>query len=1140
MPDDKRLGFAATHALLVAVTLSAIARGAEIGVPPPAELSIDYGRDVRPVLARSCLHCHGPDEQESNFRVDVRATLLAGGDSDEPAVLSGNSTESPLVRRVSGVDEDLLMPPVGEGKRLSPDEISLLRAWIDQGAPIPDKTGEESLATNHWSLQTVLRPAVPDVDDARIANPVDAFILERLRDAGLAPSPPADRASLVRRLYLDMLGLLPTPEVVRQFVADDSPRAYAELVDQVLASPHYGERWARHWLDVVRFAESDGFETNHDRPDAFHYRDWVVRALNDDMPYDQFVFAQLAGDTIGQDAATGFLVGGPYDIVKSPDPTLTLMQRQDELADMINTTGTAFLGLTLGCARCHTHKFDPILQKDYYSLQAVFAGVQHGTREMQLSPEGEEERRQQVERLDGTIARLQAELAELQPESFAGQLLLVDDEHAERTSLLAEKQGHGENPDGDQRGQKSDRGGPGRLPNISGGRYTWWNNRAGLDVMAYRPQSPGRWRVWLSWGCGWRSHSTDAEYLVDADGDLATKDDQVLIATVDQQRFRDETGQPENRSLWSGFYNAGVHELGPQSVILLRGGSQGSAITADVIVLEEATRTEAPDEFAAPRLSPPVHARQNIERFVPIEANFVRFIIAATNSSEPCIDELEIWTAGDAPRNVALASAGSTASSSGNHAGNPKHKLEHIHDGRYGNDRSWISNTNGSGWVQIELPEPVLIDRIVWGRDRKLKYGDRLATEYRIDVATEPGHWQTVATHQRRVPFGLGPADALPYRTIGLSADDAKVAARLGSEIDRLETDRARLLNRPTVYAGKFTQPSATHRLYRGDPMAPREQVPPETLAALHAPVGALDLDVDAPEQQRRVELARWISSTKNPLTARVIVNRLWHYHFGCGIVATPSDFGAMGFPPTHPGLLDWLAAELMQPSFAGHSGSGEEIQPWSLKHIHRLILLSATFRQSSRPRADGMQADGDSALLWRFPPRRVEAEAIRDNILLVSGALDPSMYGPGFMLFEPDNNYSRHWVAKDEFGHTEFRRMIYALDLRMEHDAVFGAFDCPDGGQVTPRRTRSTTPIQALNLFNSNFVVQVSEQFARRVIREAGEDPISQVRRAAELALLRKLNDEELADATSLVENHGLPALCRAMFNSNEFLFMP
>ncbi len=1114
-------------------------------LPPATERNVDYTRDVQPLLMKTCWTCHGPDEQESSFRVDLRESLLSGGESGEPAIIPGESANSPLIHRAAGKD-GWIMPPENQGKPLSRDEIGILRAWIDTGAEMPETNS--SISTNHWSFQPLRRPAVPQLSDESAANPIDNFVLSKLAERDLRPTARASRADLIRRVYLDMLGLAPSPEAVEAFANNNSPSAYRDLVEQVLASPHYGERWARHWLDVVRFSESDGFETNHERPNAYRYRDWVIQAFNNDMPYDEFVFAQLAGDMSGQDAATGFLVGGPYDIVKSPDPGLTAMQRQNELADIINTTSTTFLGLTVGCARCHTHKFDPILQADYYALSAVFAGVQHGERLMSLPPQEEARRQQRVSQIDTEIAALQSKIDALRPAPYVGRVVVIDEESDDRVTPLQPSSGHGVNPAGAQRGHKDDLGDADSFPNISGGQYSWWPNQPGQDVLAYHPKSSGKWRVWLSWGCGWDTHSPNAEYILDQDGDPTTSSDQSAIATINQSEFANPPSEAQQTQhpqtpLWSGFRDVGVVDLNEQSAILVRGGVDGTAITADMIVLAEVPETEQTlaRTTGHPPLAPPVNARLNVEHFPPQRAKFVRFTVFATNSVEPCLDELEIWSAEAAPRNVALASTGAVATSSGDYSGDPKHQLPHVIDGQYGNEHSWISSTPGGGWVQIELPEAALVDRIVWGRDRNLVFADRLATKYQIEFSLDGQNWTTAVDGVHRVPFGAGPSDDAAYRrayarAVGTPETEILAADELEAKLNELTAEREMLRARPMVYAGTFQPPPVTHRLYRGDPMAPKEEIAPGSPQVLHQLVGSLDLPVDAPEPERRKRLAEWITAKNNPLTARVIVNRIWHYHFGQGLVATPSDFGAMGAAPSHPELLDWLASELIEPTDGSASNGSAS---WSLKHIHRLILHSNTYQQASTPNAAAQTLDRNSALLWRFPPRRLEAEAIRDKVLQASGQLDMAMFGPGFLLFVPNDNYSRNWIAKDEFGQPEFRRMIYALDLRMEHDAVFGAFDCPDGGQVAPKRTRSTTPIQSLNLFNSKFVAQQAEAFAQRAIAESGDDVDAQIQRVFALALQRKPTAAEQADAQDLVEQFGLTALCRAMFNSSEFLFL-
>ena len=370
-------------AILYGTTLGALVPAASTlaaDLPPPAQRPVDFLTDIRPVLEAACFDCHDADKQKSQLRLDEVAGILKGGDSGEPVFVKGKSAESSIIKHVTSTNPKEMMPPKGD--RLTAEQIGLLRAWIDAGAKMPgDAEAAESLKlkTDHWSFQPVKRPDVPKSGNPFVKNEVDEFVLAKLKEKGLMPSAPADRATLIRRLYLVMHGMPPSPEEVENFIKDQRPEAYDRLVDTVLASPRYGERWARHWMDVVRYADTNGFETNRPRPTAWHYRDWIVESLNADKPYDRFIREQLAGDALGEDAATGFLVAGTYDIVKG-DPVLNAMQRQEELADMVNTTGTAFMGLTLGCARCHNHKFDPILQKDYYSMQAVFAGVNHGER----------------------------------------------------------------------------------------------------------------------------------------------------------------------------------------------------------------------------------------------------------------------------------------------------------------------------------------------------------------------------------------------------------------------------------------------------------------------------------------------------------------------------------------------------------------------------------------------------------------------------------------------------------------------------------------------------------------------------------------------------------------------------------------
>lgn len=920
----------------VTVTSMVMASDSAVTEPVPAVTrKIDFEQDVKPILESRCTDCHGHDDPEADFRILSRRSMLRGGESGEPSVLPSRSADSFLIKVVSGKDPHLKMPP--DGPPLSGIQIAILRAWIDQGLEMPDDllAEDSSRRSDHWSFQPVTSPDVPESSHEFASSEIDAFILARLQRNGLSPSPQAERRHLIRRLFLVMLGLPPTPEQIEAFVRDTSPDAWKNLVDRTLNSLHYGERWARHWLDLIRFGETHGFETNRERLNAWPYRDWVINSLNSDKPYDDFIRQQIAGDALGEHVATGFLVAGPHDVVKGQDPDLTLMQRQDELSDMINATTTAFLGMTIGCARCHNHKFDPITQRDFYAVQAVFAGVRHGDRKLPVPAERQER-----------VARLRRQVQELR--------------HRLREFI---------------------------------------------------PASP-----------------------------------------------------PVQRS----------------------------AVTAT----------------------------HNVDTFPAATAKFVRFTILKTNSSQPCIDELEVFSG---ERNVALSSTGAIATCSSSLPGYRIHQLAHINDGRYGNQHSWISNEPAGGWVQIEFPKPESISRIEWARDREGKYGDRVATEYRIEVAAEPGEWKLVSSSADRLPFGKTQAEEPEYQFDQAPEPRAELGRKWLAKLRTLRQQADDLATVQTAYAGTFQQPGPTHRLYRGDHRAKREIVAPDAIESL----GSLNLPPEPSDQQRRMAFAEWIASPDNPLTPRVIVNRIWQFHFGTGLVDTPSDFGAAGTRPTHPELLDWLAQDLMKNN-------------WSLKHIHRRILMSRTWRQDSRPDSNSLKIDGTSRLLWRFPPRRVEAEVIRDSILAVSGKLDKRMGGPGFSGFEVEMENVRHFHPKSTYGPEDFRRMVYMTKVRQEQESVFGSFDCPDASQVTPERSRSTTPLQALNLLNSSFVNEQAGFFAERLAKESPSPEAARIIRAYELCFGRQPDGQELSNASSFINESGRVQFCRAMLNASEFVFIP
>jgi len=844
--------------------------------------------------------------------------------------------------------------------------------------------GNAPQEATHWSLRPIKRPGVPTIQNpiSKIQNPIDSFILAELRESGLELSAPADRRALIRQVTVDLTGLPPTPGEVESYLSDRSDRSYENLVDRLLASPAYGERWARHWLDVVRFGESTGYEQNHLRNNAWPYRDYVIRSLNEDKPYDRFVSEQLAGDVLGKgdpniEPATGFLVAGVHDNVGIQEEEGTRQQRANDLDDMVATTGEAFLGVTVGCAKCHNHKFDPIPQMDYYRMAACFAGVRHGERSL-------------------------------------GSEVLTESERAELASL-------------------------------------------------------------------------------------------------------------------------------PSKISAANNGVQEIELAAREVVLK--SRGQKP----APRAA--VNARRNVDDFPPIEAKFVRFTILATrDASEPCLDELQVFGP-DGSRNLALASNGARATTSSLLPGFAIHQIAHLNDGLFGNDESWISATKGSGWAQIELPKPETVRRVIWSRDADEipRFDDRIPSAYRIEVSTDGFGWKTVSTEEGRA----GSSDYVHPNALvaALTDDQTKKRAKLIAERDALNARKSALESATRAYIGQFSAPDSVYFLNRGDVMQRGEAVSPGALSRIPAISGPELVDAKLPESERRIALARWIIDPRNPLTARVIVNRLWHHHFGRGLVATPSDFGRMGVPPSHPELLDWLASELMSPTTDDRQPTtGNAIQnpkskiqnpvPWSLKRIHRLIVTSHTYRQSSKVTPEGQAKDAGNMLLWRAPLRRMEAEAVRDSVLAVSGKLDRRMGGPGFRLFKYRVVNVAIYEPLDEFGPETWRRGIYSQNARAVKDDVLCAFDCPESSQRFPRRESTTTALQALSLLNGAFVVQQSAFFAERVRKESGPNPKDQARRAFQFAFGRSPDSAESAAAESVIMTQGLPALCRALFNANEFLY--
>ncbi|MBM3734376.1 MAG: DUF1553 domain-containing protein [Acidobacteria bacterium] len=744
-------------------------RSALILVAAVAVAAPDFDREVRPLIEKRCVACHGPKNAMHGLRLDTVEGALRGGESGVPAIIPGKSAESLLIRYVAGQDKEIVMPPAGP--RLTTAEVDLLRAWIDGERARPKV--EVRKGADHWSFQPVRKPEPPPVRRSGwVRNPIDAFVLAKLEARGWEPSPAGTPGQLLRRAHLDLTGLPPSLAEQDAFARDPD---LGRLVADLLGRASYGERWGRHWLDLVRYAESNGYERDGHKPEAHKYRDYVIRVFNQDKPFDRFIAEQLAGDELDEVTAetliaTGYYRLGPWD----DEPADPAEDRFDQLDDLVSTTSQVFLGLTLGCARCHNHKFDPLTAQDYYSMVAVFNGLER----------------------------------------------------------------------------------------------------------------PRRGRTELTLPVGNTSE-------------------------IARERERDRLLQ--THAAVAAVQAAGV-------------GSPGAEVLAE---------------------------------------------IAAIKSRQP-----------DLPRGYFL--------------------------------------------------------------------------------------------HE---PHGKTPV---------------------------------------------------TNLLVRGKASRPGPEVPPAVPAVLvrEQPVFPTE---GTRTSMRRLALARWLASRDNPLTARVIVNRVWQFHFGEGLVRTPSDFGTLGQPPTHPELLDWLASWFVE-------------NGWSFKKLHQLILESNTWRMSKQSREPQATEDPENRLLWRFPYRRLEAEAIRDSMLVVSGRLNPRMYGPSMFpevpeaALEGSSDPDKIWKMSDEAERS--RRTVYAFLKRSLIVPMLEVLDLCDTARTSAQRLTTSVAPQALTLFNGDFVNAQARYFAARLRREAGDDPARQVELAYRLAVARPPTQAERARMIRFLGQQSLEQMTRVILNLNEFVY--
>ena len=1042
------------HSVIIAVGMTLLG---------PRVHATDFTRDIQPIFAKHCVSCHGPEKQKGGLRLDARAAALKGGD-DGKVIIAGKSAESRLVQFVAGLDKDKVMPPKGE--RLSSAEVAALREWIDAGASWPDDGKAVRVRNGHWAFQPVpasliseavisnqwakserarttgKRPTGSLNTDSLITSPIDAFITARMVTNGLAMLPLADRGTLIRRLSFDLTGLPPTPAEIDAFVADKSPRAYEEIVERLLASTHYGERWGRHWLDVARYTESQGYEYDRLRDNAWHYRDYVIKSFNDDEPYDRFMKEQIAGDVlepVTSDGVVGasFLVCGPWDEAGSSQANQTqrAITREEEMEDTISAVGQTFLGLTINCARCHSHKFDPISQEEYFRIKSVFDGVKHGERSVAGAGE--------LKARDQRIAALKRATADAA-------------ETAARVEAAAWKRAAAK--------RRPDSVEPGPTP------FLRWAFDGSTNVtLAYELKGGAAIE-----GGGLRLPK-DGAYLQTAllARDLREKTLEAWVALADLKQGGGAAISIEAED--GRVFDAIV--FGERETRKWMVGSEGFFRTKLPAAIEETSPPDALVHMAV------VYRADNS--------------ISMYRNGEPYGDT---YTPGSLLQTFK--------------AGNARVLLGMRHTG------------GGKPFLTGSIRQASIYDRAL--------SADEVAQAFRSAGFTIP---------RAEVLAGLTDAE----RT-------EREAALKKSASARAELDATKPL--PVSYAGTRVQPSPTRKLKRGDVKSPEEVVTPAGLEAVFDLDPEFGLAADAPEAQRRLKFAEWLADPRNPLPARVMANRVWHFHFGQGLVATPNDFGASGGRPTHPELLDWLAAKFVQ--------SG-----WSVKALHRLIVNSATYRQASSggvnsesvisnesgsaararsPKTDSLFADyfwraaaldADNTLLWRFPARRLEAEAVRDAMLAASGQLNAAMGGPSFRPFDALKFPANAYVPMDKLGPEFNRRTIYRMNVNSGKEPLLDAFDCPDPSVKTPRRGVTTTPLQALGLMNNSFVQRQAGHLAERALKESGNDLPRSIEQAYRLALGRAPDKAERKRALAAARERSLTNVCWALLNSTEFVYV-
>ena len=969
---------------------------------------------IRPVLIEHCYKCHSPDAEKlkGGLRVDFRDGLLKGGKTGA-AIVAGDPAKSLLLQALQSSDEDVQMPPK---KKLTPEQIADVEKWIQMGAPDPrDKPDATVVASKidyeqgrkFWSFKP---PAAKIQIPAQAAaqNPVDAFIGAKLKEKGLASGTPADKRTLIRRVSFDLLGLPPVPDEIDAFVKDASPDAYAKLIERLLSSPHYGERWGRHWLDVARYADTAGENSDFPIPQAYLYRNYVIQAFNQDKPYDQFLREQIAGDLLTASGdrekrdniiATGFVaLSRRFGSDKKEAPVHLIIE------DTLDTIGRSVMGLSMSCARCHDHKFDPISTADYYSLYGIFEstrypfpGAELNNRQMDLISVSSAVTEKQRTDIEAVIAPIDKEIAELANAKKAIEKEIKTWSESKR--VLASG--------GFENGGKQ---------NFSAGK--------GGETLASVEIKAGEM----------------LELLV-----FPKKDQGADSTTVELE----------------------IAEVG---------GTRRWNVTSEVLAGIDAGSQSNPQKDTA---------GAETWHFYDAQNGYLPFATFDANTNK--VKGLYIWKNSE---ETPLAIINANSKPAGFTTVMLPARAVAIHPSPKGPaGLSWVSAVTG----RIEIKGTV--------SDADASGGDGV-------------DW----TLQVRPALGSAPA-----KLKELVQQSARVKARRDAQAAKMP-----VLEK--AYAVAEAKPTNVHIHKRGDPKSPGPEVPRGFLKIL----GGQQLPKDA--GSGRLELAQWLTEPSNPLTARVMVNRIWQHHFGAALVKTPNDFGTRGATPSHPELLDYLAQRFVQDG-------------WSIKKMHRLIMSSRTYQLASADNPKNAVADPANEWLWKFNRQRLDAESIRDAMLAVSGALEAPPEGAHPFPAENTWTFTQHVPFLAVYDSK--KRSVYLMQQRIKKHPFLALFDGADPNATTGLRSESTTPIQALYMMNDPFVHDSAARFAARLIK-SGPTSAGRIELAHQLALGRSPSADEIAACELYLKNFAAKvgtskdaeqnawiSFARALLSSNEFLYV-